>query len=150
MPWTERCRFASRLVLDRGRGLSGFLSRLSVLGLILAVAILLAVLAVMNGFEREMRGRILGLVPHVTVQGYVNSDEWSVIKADLAGREGVNSAALMVQRDVLALRANRVDAGFLMGVEPLACLGLASRWATAVRGYCAGSPAGKPTWRNSR
>ena len=69
MPWTERCRFASRLVLDRGRGLSGFLSRLSVLGLILAVAILLAVLAVMNGFEREMRGRILGLVPHVTVQG---------------------------------------------------------------------------------
>ena len=120
MPWTERCRFASRLVLDRGRGLSGFLSRLSVLGLILAVAILLAVLAVMNGFEREMHGRILGLVPHVTVHGYANSHEWSVIKADLAGREGVKSAALMVQRDVLALRANRVDVGVLMGVEPLA------------------------------
>ena len=86
--------------------------------MVIAVAFLLASLSVMNGFEREMRGRILGLVPHVTVQGYVNSDEWSVIKAGLAGREGVNSAALMVQRDVLALRANRVDAGVLMGVEP--------------------------------
>ena len=70
MPWSERISFALRQVLDRGRGLSGFLSRLSVVGLTLAVAILLAVLAVMNGFEREMRERILGVVPHVSIHGF--------------------------------------------------------------------------------
>ena len=117
MPWAERVHFAVRLVLDRGRGLSGFLSRLSALGLVLAVAILLAVLAVMNGFEKEMRERILGLVPHVTVQGYAREEEWLAIQADLLRRPSVRSANLIYRRDVLALRAERVDAGVLMGVE---------------------------------
>ena len=82
MPWSERISFALRQVLDRGRGLSGFLSRLSVVGLTLAVAILLAVLAVMNGFEREMRERILGVVPHVSIHCFADLAAWNQLQAD--------------------------------------------------------------------
>jgi len=76
MQWRERFAFAHRQVMDPGRGLSVFLSRLSIFGLIFAVAFLLAVMSVMNGFEREMDDRILSLVPHVTQRGYASDAEW--------------------------------------------------------------------------
>jgi lipoprotein-releasing system permease protein len=74
---------ALRQATDSGQGLSAFLSRLSVLGMIIAVSVLLAALSVMNGFEREMRVRILSLVPHVTIRGYADEIEWGQIQSDL-------------------------------------------------------------------
>ena len=74
---------AVRQATDSGQGLSAFLSRLSVLGMIIAVSVLLAALSVMNGFEREMRVRILSLVPHVTIRGYADEREWGQIQSDL-------------------------------------------------------------------
>ena len=47
--------------------LVGFISRLSVIGLSLSVAVLIIVFSVMNGFDRELKERILALVPHVTM-----------------------------------------------------------------------------------
>ena len=46
-----------------GSQLMSFLSRLSMAGLVLGIAMLVTVLSVMNGFDREMRERILALVP---------------------------------------------------------------------------------------
>ena len=74
---------AVRQVNDPGHGLSAFLSRLSVFGMIIAVSLLLAALSVMNGFEREMRVRILNLVPHVTVRGFASEIDWATVQADL-------------------------------------------------------------------
>ena len=65
MPWSLRWSIALRQTLDPGKGLSAFLSRVSIIGMALAIALLLAVQSVMNGFEREMRERILSLLPHV-------------------------------------------------------------------------------------
>lgn len=65
MPWSLRWSIALRQTLDPGKGLSAFLSRVSIVGMALAIALLLAVQSVMNGFEREMRERILSLLPHV-------------------------------------------------------------------------------------
>lgn len=118
MPWSERLNFALRQVLDRGRGLSGFLSRLSVVGLTLAVAILLAVLAVMNGFEREMRERILGVVPHVSIHGFADLEMWHELQADAERAAAVREAGLFHERDVLALRGVRVTAAKMLGVTP--------------------------------
>ena len=67
MPWSLRWSIALRQTLDPGKGLSAFLSRVSIVGMALAIALLLAVQSVMNGFEREMRERILSLLPHVQV-----------------------------------------------------------------------------------
>ena len=65
MPWRLRFDIALRQTLDPGQGLSAFLSRIAIVGLALAIAILLTVQSVMNGFDLEMRERILSLVPHV-------------------------------------------------------------------------------------
>ena len=116
MPWSERIGFALRQVLDRGRGLSGFLSRLSVVGLTLAVAILLAVLAVMNGFEREMRERILGVVPHVSIQGFADLEAWNALQAQSQRTENVTDSSLFYERDLLAVQGEKVTAAKLLGV----------------------------------
>ena len=60
MKWSERRRVALRYTFAHGQAhLSTFLSSLSMLGLVLAIALLIVVLSVMNGFDREMRERIL-------------------------------------------------------------------------------------------
>jgi len=51
-----------------------FISLVSVLGLMLGVAVLVIVVSVMNGFDRELRGRILGVVPHGIVTPDMGSD----------------------------------------------------------------------------
>src|SRR5690625_7204047 len=51
----------------KGPALSVFLARTSMAGLALGVGLLICVLAVMSGFDRELRQRILGLVPHVSL-----------------------------------------------------------------------------------
>ena len=61
MPWSLRWQLALRQTLDPGKGLSAFLSRVSIVGIALAIALLLAVQSVMNGFDKEMRERIDGL-----------------------------------------------------------------------------------------
>ena len=47
--------------------LVSFMSLISVAGLILGVAVLVIVLSVMNGFERELRERVLAVLPHGVV-----------------------------------------------------------------------------------
>jgi lipoprotein-releasing system permease protein len=52
-----------------GRGFLSFISVVSVLGLAIGVAVLIVVLSVMNGFERELKTRILSVTSHATLMG---------------------------------------------------------------------------------
>ncbi|MGD8575416.1 MAG: ABC transporter permease, partial [Gammaproteobacteria bacterium] len=49
-----------------------FISLTSVLGITLGVMALITVLSVMNGFEKELRHRILSMTAHATVSGFDN------------------------------------------------------------------------------
>lgn len=51
----------------QGRSFTSFINRFALLGITLGVAALIVVTAVMNGFERELKQRILGVIPHLTV-----------------------------------------------------------------------------------
>ena len=53
-----------------------FISLTSVLGLTLGVAVLITVLSVMNGFDHELRTRILGMVPQATINSYEPFANW--------------------------------------------------------------------------
>lgn len=74
-PRSIHFEMALRQSLGGGGGLSSFLSKLSIAGMVIAVAFLLASISVMNGFEREMRLRILNLVPHITIRSYLSDDQ---------------------------------------------------------------------------
>lgn len=47
-----------------------FISMISMMGIALGVTVLITVLSVMNGFDRELRERILGMIPHVSLMAY--------------------------------------------------------------------------------
>ncbi len=59
------------------------MSTISIAGLSLGVAILITVLSVINGFDREMRDNILGVVPHITIISNENMslDSWNEIQS---------------------------------------------------------------------
>lgn len=117
MPWSLRWHLALRQTFDPGKGLSAFLSRVSIVGMALAIALLLTVQSVMNGFDREMRDRILALVPHVQVLGAGPTDDWPGLAAMLDADPGVVSVRRFVAADSLLLRGQSVAATQLTGVD---------------------------------
>lgn len=107
----EIIRMAMRYTLSFGRGhLSVFMSSISMAGLILATALLLTVLSVMNGFEREMRDRILDLVPHVTVFTAGDAIDTAQIGRDLVDATGAVRAQSFVSFDAMLVNGSRVTA----------------------------------------
>lgn len=75
-----------------------FISGISMLGVALGVAALIVVLSVMNGFQKELRGRILSVVSHVQILG-ANGDlaGWPRVAEQAAKHPAVTAAAPFVQ-----------------------------------------------------
>ena len=80
--------------------LVSFMSAIAVVGLALGVAILLTVLSVMNGFEREMRDHILGIVPHVTIVADtgLSAASWTEVADHVSAQPLVSAVAPVIQR----------------------------------------------------
>lgn len=53
-----------------------FISLTSMIGLALGVVVMIVVLSVMNGFDHEMRTRVLGMVPHATIESGEPISDW--------------------------------------------------------------------------
>jgi len=69
-------------------------SAVALLGLALGVLALIVVLSVMNGFDRELRGRILALVPHILVTAEDGAlSNWEELAARLRAQPGIRAAA---------------------------------------------------------
>ena len=69
-----------------------FISLTSMVGLALGVLVMILVLSVMNGFDRELRTRILGMVPHATITSYQPVSDWTAL-ADIARKNSQVVAA---------------------------------------------------------
>jgi lipoprotein-releasing system permease protein len=111
-----------RYSADRsGNQLVSFLSRLSMLGLILGVALLVVVLSVMNGFDREMRNRILALVPHITLQPWSDQQvDWQQLKQDVERHPHVLATAPFVQGNAMLIKGAAVEPSVFFGIDPAA------------------------------
>ena len=79
-PW-ERAVAGRYLRARRSEGGVGLLTVISFVGISLAVAVLIIVMSVMNGFRSELMGRILGFNGHVYVtgQGLMTPDRWPLM-----------------------------------------------------------------------
>ena len=90
----------------RARRKEGFISiiaGISFLGIMLGVATLIIVMAVMNGFRKELLDKILGLNGHLLVQPLESPlTDWDEVAARIAGVPGVRLAAPMVDGQALA------------------------------------------------
>ena len=116
-PRSLHFEMAFRQSLGDGPGLSAFLSRLSMAGMVIAVAFLLASLSVMNGFEREMRLRILDLVPHVTVRSYLADVVNQELPIDLAALSEVTRSHRFSEANALLYTNTGSQVGRLIYAE---------------------------------
>lgn len=96
-----------------------FISFISIAGIALGVAALITVMSVMNGFQDELRSRILGVVSDVTIEGNGRPiQDWQAVAA-LARREpGVQSAAPYVQAQAMLSNGDAVTGALIRGIDP--------------------------------
>lgn len=96
-----------------------FISLVSTLGLTLGVAVLILVLSVMNGFDRELRQRILGMVPHATLSGYRETiDDWPELIERVQQQPKVEGAAPYIEAQGMLTNRGRVQGALVFGVDP--------------------------------
>ncbi len=96
-----------------------FITLTSILGITLGVTALITVLSVMNGFQSELRRRILGMTSHVTVTGYDGKlRDWRALAGRLQDRPHVVGSAPFVEAQVMLSFDRRVSGSMLRGVLP--------------------------------
>ncbi|MFN3881240.1 MAG: lipoprotein-releasing ABC transporter permease subunit [Nitrincola lacisaponensis] len=104
----------------RGNHFISFISMVSMLGLTLGVAALIVVLSVMNGFDRELRQRILGMVPHATLSDYQQPmSDWQTVRTRLSGNPQVVASAPFVQAQGMLTHAGQVQGVLVSGIDPV-------------------------------
>ena len=101
----------------RGNLLVSFISLLAIAGMALGVGLLVVVLSVMNGFDRELREKILSVVPHIQLLHNVGVSDWQGQKQLIAELDNVTEVSPYNQLE--GLLYNRQDS------RPLQLLGLA-------------------------
>ncbi|HHZ70045.1 MAG TPA: lipoprotein-releasing ABC transporter permease subunit [Methylococcaceae bacterium] len=106
----------------RGRQRTQFISFItltSVLGIALGVSALITVLSVMNGFESELRERILGMTSHTTITGRMNRlSDWQTVQQQLINEEHILGSAPFVDGQVMISSGQRVSGTLVRGVYP--------------------------------
>ena len=96
-----------------------FISLVSMAGIALGVAALIIVLSVMNGFQEELRTRILGVASHVEITGSTNTlANWQDTARQVkSSKEVVDSAPFVMNQGMLALGEN-VRGAVVRGILP--------------------------------
>ncbi|MGH8233735.1 MAG: ABC transporter permease, partial [Rhodanobacteraceae bacterium] len=96
-----------------------FISVVSMLGLVVGITALITVISVMNGFQTELRSRILGMVSQATITGVGDSmPEWQQALRIAEANPHVRGSAPYVQREAF-LRGNDASQGAIIrGILP--------------------------------
>ncbi len=95
-----------------------FISLISMLGVALGVAALITVLSVMNGFEKELRTRILGMAAHVTISGFDSMRDWQRVIDDSRTDPRVVGAAPYVSGQGMLTHREVVHGVLVRGIRP--------------------------------
>src|SRR5579862_4399588 len=101
------------------RGFVSFVALMSVCGLMLGVATLTVVLSVMNGFERELRSRMLAVTAHATLSGLSGTlADWQALQAQVRRQPHVQAAVPYVQSQAMFANGTRMAGASVRGVLP--------------------------------
>ncbi len=96
-----------------------FISLISILGIALAVMVLITVLSVMNGFDREIKKRVFSMIPPMTVSSITGSvSDWQSLQKTLGQLPFVTGSAPFVNGQVLLNNGGAVEPSILMGILP--------------------------------
>jgi lipoprotein-releasing system permease protein len=101
------------------RGFLSFITVISVLGLMLGVAVLVVVMSVMNGFEQELRARILSVASHATLTGLEGElTEWPRARELALQQGGVRAAVPYIEAEAMFTAGERQAGAMIRGIDP--------------------------------
>ncbi len=104
----------------RRTGFVSFITLISLLGIALGVAALIIILSVMNGFEGELRTRLLSMSAHGYVTGPDRvTNNWRELVDEVSSQPGVAAAAPIVQMEGMIQSARKLQAVLVHGVDPV-------------------------------
>ncbi|OAJ34663.1 lipoprotein-releasing ABC transporter permease subunit [Piscirickettsia salmonis] len=96
-----------------------FISLVSTIGIALGVAVLITVLSVMNGFDEQIKTRILSMVPHVTVSSYGEGiSDWSLWRQRLIKLKHVKGVAPVVNGQGMLSANGSNGFAIIQGIDP--------------------------------
>ncbi len=105
----------------RAKRRNNFISLISLLSIIcvaLGVWALITVMSVMNGFERELRDRILGVASHISISKYDPFNDWQEIEQQATALNDVVGSAPFIMGQGMLARGNQVNGSIIRGVLP--------------------------------
>src|SRR5688572_16540739 len=104
---------------NRGRGFVSFIATISMGGVALGVAVLIAVLSVMNGFEHELRSRILSLMPHATISGFgAGIADWQAMAERGRTNAEIVASAPYIEEQALLISGGESAGVAVTGIVP--------------------------------
>ena len=96
-----------------------FITLISLLGIALGVAALIVILSVMNGFEGELRNRLLSMSAHGTVRASDAAiEDWAALVVDIDAEPGIAAAAPLVRMEGMIQAGGKLFAVLVHGVDP--------------------------------
>ncbi len=96
-----------------------FISLLSMLGIAVGVTALITVLSVMNGFEKELRERILGVASHMTITSYDGElSQWPELDQQLESYPEIIGTAPYIDGEGMLTHSRHVEGAMLRGILP--------------------------------
>tara|TARA_B100000686_G_scaffold350783_1_gene447713 strand:+ start:1765 stop:3009 length:1245 start_codon:yes stop_codon:yes gene_type:complete len=109
---------ALRYFKSKGQGFISFQSGMALVGIAIGVAILILVTSVMNGFERELKTRILQAIPHASIHGNILKDEVDEISDSLMLNKNVLGVAPYIETQGLLSSGSYLKGVYIFGIDP--------------------------------
>ena len=118
--WRVGWRYTRASRSARRNGFISFISGVSILGITLGVAALIIVLSVMNGFQKEVRDRMLSVVAHIEVYDAYGSQllDWQAVANQARQNPAVIGAAPFVPAQALIARGEDMRGVMVRGIVP--------------------------------
>ena len=120
MSFSPELYIGTRYVRSHGRNrFLSFISVISMLGIAVGVAVLIVVLSVVNGFETELRERLLSMTSHATISGYTDElSNWQDLRGIALRHDEVVGAAPYVEAEAMLLANGAMSGALLSGIDP--------------------------------
>lgn len=104
-----------------------FITLISLLGIALGVAALIVILSVMNGFESDLRSRLLSMSAHGSVAATEGPTEnWQALQEVITGTDGIVAAAPFVEMEGMIQAERELFAVIVHGIDPTLEVAMAS------------------------
>jgi lipoprotein-releasing system permease protein len=112
---------AQRYLSPRHRsGFVSFITLIAILGVMIGTTVLIVALAIITGFERELREKLVGFTSHIQIQSFQNQElnEYRATYTKILATEGVRGVSPYIQREGMIRARRNVEGVLIKGIDP--------------------------------